>query len=118
MANVNTLLRTLILLTPLVVGQPTELVVVRTPLEAPLEKDVAALLNIEQYESLTLCMRFKIRQYNIYHDRWHQVIYGLAALTNKCHRDNEDCKDLELKEEKVGGKIADGKYDDINKHLL
>ena len=95
MANVNTFLRTLILLTPLVVGQPTELVVVRTPLEAPLEKDVAALLNIEQFDSLTLCMRFKFRQYNIFYHQWNLVIdigHLIAAKTNKCHRDTEDCE--------------------------
>ena len=34
--------------------------------------------------------------------------------TSDVVRDDEECKDLEVTEEKVGGKIADGKYDDIN----
>ena len=95
MVNTLQLLLTLLLLTPLVVGKPTDLVVVRTPLADPLEKDVAALLNIEQFDSMTLCLRFQVRQYNIFHHPWHLLIdigYGIAAKTNKCDQDTEDCE--------------------------
>ena len=77
MVNTLQLLLTLLLLTPLVVGKPTDLVVVRTPLADPLEKDVAALLNIEQFDSMTLCLKFQVRQYNIFHYQWHLLMTTL-----------------------------------------
>ena len=72
MVNVLQLLMTVLhFLSPLVVCQQEEVVVVRTPPSQPPSKDGLALLDIEQLESLTLCMRFRVTQYNILHDMVH-----------------------------------------------
>ena len=98
---VNTLqllLTTLYFLSPLVVCQQEEVVVVRTPPSQPPAQDGVALLNIEQLESLTLCMRIMVTQYNNLHHVAHTMMgvhpfYWIGSVTNKCHPDNENCQD-------------------------
>ena len=68
------LLTTLYLLSPLVVCQQEEVVVVRTPPSQPPSQDGVALLDIEQLESLTLCMRIMVTQYNNLHHVAHSVM--------------------------------------------
>ena len=90
------LLTTLYLLSPLVVCQQEEVVVVRTPPSQPPSKDGVALLDIEQLESLTLCMRFMVTQYNNIHNIAHTVMdlhpfYWIGSVTDKCHPDIEHC---------------------------
>ena len=92
------LLTTLNLLSPLVVCQQEEVLVVRTPPSQPPSQDGVALLDIEQLESLTLCMRIMVTQYNNLHHVAHDVMElhpscRIRAVTNKCHQDNKHCQD-------------------------
>ena len=86
----------LILLGLLVEAESTELVVVGTGPDQSPGPDGVAWLNIQTFQKMTLCLRFKITQYFNLYDSVHPLIELSKAnriwtISNKCHRDHVQC---------------------------
>ena len=93
---VASLLSLPILLSLLARAESTELLVVGTPPGQSPGPDGVAWLNIQNFQQITLCLRFKISQYFNLYEPVHPLIElskanRIWSISNKCHRDNLQC---------------------------